>query len=86
MKTIDARKHNQQTQYELRKQLVRLRKQGMTNKAATEIVGISADHGRPYGKNISEAALRLLNLGFEAVSQVQTGLFPLTKKMLCNSC
>lgn len=40
MNTIDARKHNQQTQYELRKQVVRLRKKGLDNKAVPEIVGL----------------------------------------------
>ncbi len=31
MEKIDARKHNQQTQYEMRKQVVRLRKKGKAN-------------------------------------------------------
>lgn len=44
METIDARKHGQQTQYELRKQIVRLRKKGLAPKAVAEIVGISATH------------------------------------------
>ena len=44
MEKIDARTHNQQTQYELRKQVVRLRKRGFSNKETAEIVGISAAH------------------------------------------
>lgn len=44
METIDARKHNQQTQYELRKQIVRLRKKGIPPKAVAELVGISSPH------------------------------------------
>ena len=41
---MDARTHNQQTQYELRKQLVRLRKRGLANREVSEIVGISEAH------------------------------------------
>lgn len=44
MEQIDARKHNQQTQYQLRKQLVRLRRRGFQNKEAAGIVGISVAH------------------------------------------
>jgi transposase len=44
MNTTDARTLNQQTQYELRKQVVRLRKKGLDNKAISEIVGLSACH------------------------------------------
>jgi transposase len=45
MKNKDARSQNQETQYVLRKQLIKLRKKGFSNKEATEIVGISASHG-----------------------------------------
>lgn len=41
MENIDARTLSPQTQFELRKQVIRLRKKGVTNKAAAEIVGIS---------------------------------------------
>ncbi len=41
MENIDARKHNPETQYELRKQLVRLRKKGLSNQLAASTVGIS---------------------------------------------
>jgi len=44
METIDARKLNQQTQHELRKQVIRLRKKGLSNKATAELVGISEPH------------------------------------------
>lgn len=44
MEKIDARKHSQQTQYELRKQIVRLRKKGLSNMEVAEIVGISKAH------------------------------------------
>ena len=41
MENIDARTLSPQTQFELRKHVIRLRKKGVTNKAAAEIVGIS---------------------------------------------
>lgn len=41
MKDNDARTLSPQTQFELRKQVIRLRKKGMTNIATAEIVGIS---------------------------------------------
>lgn len=44
METIDARRHNQQTQYELRKQIVRLRKNGFSPKEVADLVSISATH------------------------------------------
>jgi len=44
MNNSDARKLNQQTQYELRKQVVRLRKKGLNNKAISEIVGLCQSH------------------------------------------
>ncbi|QSV46957.1 hypothetical protein [Geobacter benzoatilyticus] len=41
MKTTDARKLNQETQYELRKQVVRLKEKGeLDNQAISEIVGL----------------------------------------------
>lgn len=44
MNNLDARKLNQQTQYELRKQVVRLREKGLDNKAISEIVGLCQSH------------------------------------------
>lgn len=44
METIDARRHSQQVQYELRKQVVRLRKKGLPPKAVAELVGISVTY------------------------------------------
>lgn len=41
MEKIDARRHNPATQYELRKQYIRLRKKGMSNQLAAETVGLS---------------------------------------------
>jgi transposase len=54
MEKIDARKHNQQTQYELRKQVIRLRKKGQANAEVAAIVGISETHASTiYRKYLS---------------------------------
>ena len=45
MKTIDARRLNPETQYELRKQVVRLKEKGeLDNRAISEIVGLCPTH------------------------------------------
>lgn len=44
MKTTDARNLNQQTQFELRKHVVRLKEKGMNNAEISEIVGLSQPH------------------------------------------
>lgn len=44
MEKKDARTHNQETQFELRKQIIRLRKKRLDNKSVTDMVGISATH------------------------------------------
>ena len=41
MEKTDARKLNSESKYELRKQVIRLRKQDITNKAIAEILGVS---------------------------------------------
>jgi transposase len=41
MEKIDARKHSPKTQFEIRKQVVRLRKQGIANKTIAEGLGIT---------------------------------------------
>lgn len=44
METIDARKHTQEVQQQLRRQIVKLRKQGRSNQDIAEIVGVSEPH------------------------------------------
>jgi transposase len=44
MEKTDARTHSPQTQYEIRKQVIRLRKQGVSNQVLAEGVGISVYH------------------------------------------
>ena len=40
MEKIDARKHSSETQYEIRKQVIRLRKKGISNQDVAQGVGI----------------------------------------------
>jgi transposase len=44
MEKIDARTHSPKTQHEIRKQVIRLRKQGIQNQVLAEGVGISVSH------------------------------------------
>lgn len=44
MKNIDARKHDQKTQYEIRKQIVRLRKEGVSNQVVSQGLGVTQQH------------------------------------------
>lgn len=44
MKNTDARTLSPQTQYELRKQIIRLRKKGMANKDVAEAIGTTPSH------------------------------------------
>ena len=44
MEKQDARTHNQETQFELRKQVVRFRKKGLDNRSVAAMVGISTTH------------------------------------------
>jgi transposase len=44
MKKIDARKHSTETQQEIRRQIIRMRKQGLSNRAIGIAVGVSENH------------------------------------------
>jgi transposase len=66
MEKIDARKHNQQTQYELRKQVVRLRRRGLANNEVAEIVGVSEAHASTIWQ-------KYLNGGIEAIKPGKRG-------------
>jgi len=63
MNTTDARTLNQQTQYELRKQVVRLREQGLDNQAISEIVGLSKSHVSTIGKKYERGGLDAIKPG-----------------------
>lgn len=66
MEKIDARKHSPETQYEIRKQVIRLRKQGISNRDVAQGVGISESRAstiwRRYQKEGSQA-IRLRRRG-----------------------
>ena len=63
MEKIDARTHNQQTQYELRKQVVRLRKRGLSNKETADLVGISAAHASTIWSKYSRDGIEAIKPG-----------------------
>jgi len=63
MNTIDARTLNQQTQYELRKQVVRLREKGLDNKTISEIVGLSQCHISTICKKYERGGLDAIKPG-----------------------
>ena len=63
MNTIDARTLNQETQYELRKQVVRLRKKGLDNKTISEIVGLSQCHISTICKKYERGGLDAIKPG-----------------------
>ena len=63
MNTTDARKLNQQAQYELRKQVVRLREKGLDNKAISEIVGLSQCHISTICKKYERGGLDAIKPG-----------------------
>ena len=84
MEKKDARTHNQQTQYELRKQIVRLRRRGFSNKETAELVGISVAHAstvwskyvrggldaiKPGQRGRRQGAQRVLDAGQEKAVQ-----------------
>jgi transposase len=63
MNTTDARTLNQQTQYELRKQVVRLREKGLDNKAISEIVGLCQSHVSTICKKYERGGLDAIKPG-----------------------
>jgi transposase len=63
MEKIDARKHNQRTQYELRKQVVRLRRRGLANREVAGIVGISEAHASTIWQKYSKGGIEALHPG-----------------------
>ena len=63
MNITDARTLNQQAQYELRKQVVRLRKKGLDNKTISEIVGLSQSHVSTIGKKFDRGGLDAIKPG-----------------------
>lgn len=63
MEKIDARRHNQQTQYELRKQIVRLRKRGVANRDVAQIVGMSETYASTIWSNYKKGGIESIKPG-----------------------
>ena len=63
MEKIDARKHSPQTQYEIRKQVVRLRKQGLQNNAVAEGLGISVGRASKIWQSYKKEGSKAIRLG-----------------------
>jgi len=63
MNKVDARTLNQQTQYELRKQVVRLRKKGLSNKEISDIVGLCQSHVSTIWKKYERGGLDAIKPG-----------------------
>lgn len=63
MEKIDARKHSPETQYEIRKQVVRLRKQGISNKMVAAGVGISEGRASKIWQSYVKEGSKAINLG-----------------------
>jgi len=63
MEKIDARKHSPQTQYEMRKQVIRMRKQGFSNKTVADAVGISASHSSTIWQRYSKEGSTAIKIG-----------------------
>jgi transposase len=63
MEKIDARKHSPETQYEIRKQVVRLRKQGFPNKDVAEGVGLSVGRASKIWQSYKKEGSKAIKLG-----------------------
>ena len=63
MDKIDARKHSPQMQYEIRKQVVRLRQQGISNNAVAEGLGISVGRASKIWQSYKKEGIKAIRLG-----------------------
>ena len=63
MEKIDARKHSPETQYEVRKQVIRLRKKGVQNKVLAEGLGISEGRASKIWRSYIKEGSRAIKLG-----------------------
>ena len=63
MEKIDARKHSPETQHEIRKQIVRLRKQGFLNKDVAEGVGVSVGRASKVWQSYKKEGSKAIKLG-----------------------
>ena len=63
MGKIDARTHSPEMQYEIRKQVIRLRKQGIPNKVLAEGVGISVGRASKIWRSYVKEGSKAIKLG-----------------------
>lgn len=63
MEKIDARKHSPETQYEIRKQVVRLRKQSVRNNAVAAGLGISVGRASKIWQSYKKEGSKAIKLG-----------------------
>ena len=63
MEKIDGRKHRPETQYEIRKQVIRLRKQGIPNTVLAEGVGISVGRASKIWQSYKKEGNEAIKLG-----------------------
>lgn len=63
MEKIDARTHSPKVQYEIRKQVIRLRKQGLPNKMVAQGVGISVYHASRIWQNYQKGGSNAIEPG-----------------------
>jgi transposase len=63
MEKIDARKHSPQTQYEIRKQVIRLRKRDLPNKVVAEGLGISIGRASKVWQSYKKEGSKAIKLG-----------------------
>lgn len=63
MEKIDARTLSPEAQHEIRKQVVRLRKQGLTNKMVARGVGISESHASTIWQSYKREGSKAISLG-----------------------
>ena len=63
MEKIDARTHSPKTQYEIRKQVIRLRKQGIPNHVVADGVGVSVGHASRIWQSYLKEGSKAIKLG-----------------------
>lgn len=63
MEKIDARKHSPETQYEIRKQVIRLRQKGLSNRDVAQGVGISESHASTIWQRYQKEGSQAIRIG-----------------------
>ena len=63
MENTDARKHSPETQHQIRKQIIRLRGKGYSNRAVADGVGISESHASTIWQRYKKEGNKAIKLG-----------------------